>query len=164
MYYWKTLTKILCFALSGAIAIAEDKTPPCDSCSELYIVHSERCAPCQALKYTWTNNNDFRLALQEAYAVKDVNFDVLANRPFAVQAWSSMFPSSIEVPFFFVKRNGRIAGNHVGFVNTPEGIADLMADLGVEWPRVKHKAVPKPDDTIPPAKLEEPLHAPAPPV
>lgn len=129
---------MLCLIVSaGALLSAMAYEPPSPARPEkptLMIVHADWCQPCRVFDKVFEIDPVFRKALQDAFTLKSLDWQVPSERAAAVAM-------GIErVPAYVVLRGNRRVAVSVGFagsMNAAEvdtAIAGLMNDLHVEWP------------------------------
>lgn len=131
----------------------------------LYIVHSDSCQPCVVFDGVWSANREFRDALQDAFTVRELDWDV------PIQQFEARQLGVTRLPSYCVLRGNRRIAMHVGFAmkpgEVPAAVEDLMQSLSVEWPRVRPPAAPQrsksPEASAKPAR-EEPRQTPVDPV
>jgi hypothetical protein len=133
----------LCLLLCGAIAAADVvSTKP-----TLYVVHATWCAPCRNFDNAWETDADFRGALLDAYTVRSLDWDKPDERAFALRL-GIINPCTGKpgLPTYVgIRANGRKQISF-GFAFTlaaddvRNAKADLMRDLGIEWPRARPPA------------------------
>jgi hypothetical protein len=114
----------------------------------LYIVHADWCAPCRVFDHVWTEYRDFRDAIQDSYQVRELDWEKPADQAFA-RRLGICNPASgtVSVPTYVaVRPDGRKRISY-GFTQSTDPVelrgamADLAADLGVEWPRPQRTQV-----------------------
>ena len=124
----------------------------------LYIVHSDSCLPCRIFEKRYCNDPEFKAALQNAYELRSLDWDIPEQRDKAIAL------GIVRLPGFSAWRGNRNIRTFTGFVNTEKGTQDFMNLLNIEWPRPEAPAPPveqpvKPPvrapDPVPPAVLEE---------
>lgn len=124
---------------------------------DLIIVHADWCAPCRIFDAIWLRDAVFREALQDAFTVRQLDWQVPSERAAAEAMGAKSLPT-----YMVFKGNRRIAVS-VGFatsMNAQEvdsNIAELMNDLHVEWPRVCTRV-----NDVPPKSRPEPPRVVAP--
>lgn len=148
---------LLCLAVSaGAFLSALAYEPPSPARPEkptLMIVHADWCQPCRVFDKVFQIDPVFRRALQDAFTLKSLDWQVPSERATAVQMGIS------RVPAYVVLRGNRRIAVSVGFagsMNAAEvdaAIVQLMNDLHVEWPpapEAPQKSQPKPPRVVAP--------------
>lgn len=103
----------------------------------MFVIHADWCAPCRNFDRVWCDRRDVRDALHDAFEVRELDWEVPAQQAEAIGLGVT------QVPSYVVIRGNRRLAMSVGFttrqdrvaVNT--AVARLMADLFVEWPRVR---------------------------
>lgn len=119
----------------------------------LIIVTRDFCPPCDVFDRVYTIDRELREALHRAFDVRELDLDIPSQRLAAERLGVKAAPA------FLVLRDEKPVSTHFGFSPTMEvqsvnrAIADLMDDLGVEWP------VPRAE---PPRKSEPAPRRPAP--
>lgn len=126
----------------------------------LIIVTRDNCPPCDVFDRVYTIDRELREALHRAFDVRELDLDVPSERLAAERLGVN------KAPAFLVLRNEKPVSTHYGFSPTMEvssvnrAIADLMDDLGVEWPvpRAEHprKSEPAPRRPAPEPQPEIP--------
>jgi hypothetical protein len=149
---------LLClFVSAGAFLSALAYEPPSPARPEkptLMIVHADWCQPCRVFDEVFKIDPVFRGALQNAFTLKSLDWQVPSERAAAVAM-------GIErVPSYIVLRGNRRVAVSEGFAfdmnakAVDAAIAGLMNDLHVEWPpsRVEapQKSQPKPPRVVAP--------------
>lgn len=149
---------LLClFVSAGAFLSALAYEPPSPARPEkptLMIVHADWCQPCRVFDKVFEIDPVFRKALQNAFTLKSLDWQVPSERAAAVAM-------GIErVPAYVVLRGNRRVAVSEGFapsMNAAEvdaAIAGLMNDLHVEWPPARmeapSKSEPKPPRVVAP--------------
>lgn len=138
---------MLCLIVSaGALITTMAYEPPSTARTEkptLVIVHADWCQPCRVFDKVFEIDPVFRKALQDAFTLKSLDWQVPSERAAAIAM-------GIErVPAYVVIRGNRRVAVSVGFagsMNAAEvdtAIAGLMNDLHVEWPPARMEAPPK---------------------
>ena len=138
---------LLCLFISaGAFLSALAYEPPSSARPEkptLMIVHADWCQPCRVFDKVFEIDPVFRKALQQAFTLKSLDWQVPSERAAAVAM-------GIErVPSYVVLRGNRRVAVSEGFAfdmnakAVDAAIAGLMNDLHVEWPPARMEAPPK---------------------
>ena len=144
---------MLCLIVSaGALITAMAYEPPSPARPEkptLMIVHADWCQPCRVFDKVFEIDPVFRKALQNAFTLKSLDWQVPSERAAAVAM-------GIErVPAYIVLRGNRrvaVSEGFAGSMNAAEvdrAIAELMNDLHVEWPPARMEA-PQKSEVRPP--------------
>ena len=100
----------------------------------LLVVHSTRCAPCIRFSETYVADPAFKAALQECFEMRELSWDIPAERLQAQAVGVQCLPS------FVVQKGGVLVRIVQGFTDSrdPAVIAAaqtlLCEKLGVEWP------------------------------
>jgi len=100
----------------------------------LIIVTRDNCPPCDVFDRLYTIDRALREALNRAFDVRELDLDIPSQRMAAERLGVKVAPA------FLVLRDEKPVSTHFGFSPTMEvasvnrAIADLMDDLGVEWP------------------------------
>ena len=134
-----TLIFLLCAIALGAAPVEKP---------ELFFVRSDNCAPCRHFDHVFTTRPEFRRALEDAFTVRQLDWDKPKDYAAAVAMGVD------RVPSFVAYRGSRRIASHVGWTvssndaHIDQAIAALMRDLNVEWP---------------PAPAPAPVRAPDPP-
>lgn len=144
---------LLClFVLASAFFSALAYEPPSPARPEkptLMIVHADWCQPCRVFDKVFEIDPVFRKALQGAFTLKSLNWQVPSERAAAVAMGIQ------RVPAYVVLRGNRRVAVSVGFagsMNAAEvdaAIAQLLNDLHVEWPPARIEASQKPEPKPP---------------
>lgn len=138
---------MLCLIVSaGALISAMAYEPPSPARPEkptLMIVHADWCQPCRVFDKVFEIDPVFRRALQQAFTLKSLDWQVPSERAAAVAM-------GIErVPSYVVLRGNRRVAVSEGFAfdmnaaAVDTAIAGLMNDLHVEWPPARMEDPPK---------------------
>jgi thiol-disulfide isomerase/thioredoxin len=108
----------------------------------LYVVHADWCPPCRCFDRAWSEDRQFRDALQNAFEVRELDWE----NPIQ-QAQAKMLGVS-DLPTYIVLRGNLKIASSTGFTTSaselPKAKAKLMQDLRVEWPPARQPAVPAP--------------------
>lgn len=126
----------------------------------LYIVHADWCPPCRHFDRVYCDRRDVRDALQDAFEVRELDWDKPNQRAEAIAMGVSGIPSYVAV-----RGHQRIAMSE-GFTTRTDAtavdtaLAKLMRDLYVEWPRVRTSVRPDPPPRV---TAPNPKAGPAPP-
>lgn len=115
----------------------------------LFIVHSDSCLPCRVFDRVFCNRDNFQTALRRACELRELDWDVPAQRAAAVSLGVDRLPTYVVV------RRGQIVAKHIGFTSSSaapavdRAIAELMASLRIEWPPAEPEAAPRPAPRTP---------------
>lgn len=108
----------------------------------MFVIHADWCAPCRNFDRVWCDRRDVRDALQDAFDVRELDWEVPAQQAEAMALGVS------QVPSYVVIRGNRRVAMSVGFTTRRDSVAvntalaRLMGDLFVEWPRVRTDVSP----------------------
>jgi hypothetical protein len=125
----------LCLSFAALVGAATYDATPASQKPMLIIVHSDSCAPCRVFDKVYEIDPSFRCALNEAFDLKSLDWDVPSQRADAIALGVDRMPT------YIVLRGNRRVAVHRGFamsMNAAEvdrAIADLCNSLHVEWPR-----------------------------
>lgn len=144
---------MLCLFVSAcAFLSALAYEPPSQARPEkptLMIVHAGWCQPCRVFDKVFEIDPVFRRALQQAFTLKSLDWQVPSERASAVAMGIK------RVPSYVVLRGDRrvaVSEGFAGSMNAAEvdtAIAGLMNDLHVEWPPARSEAPQKPEPKPP---------------
>lgn len=112
----------------------------------IYIVHASWCAPCQRLKRDWANVPGFEQAVDEAYNIVDLDWNIPAKQRIARALGVTSLPTMVVV------RNGMVMTAYQGYDGN---VQKLMEGILLEWPVVKEPLVPAP--RAPPVQAPSPV-------
>lgn len=111
----------------------------------LFIVHSDTCPPCLNFDRVFTTRPEFRRALEDAYELRELDFDDREDNAIARQMGVN------RVPSYVAYRGAKKLAIHVGWTmssNDAEidrAMVALCQSLNVEWPSRVRQAVKAPD-------------------
>lgn len=140
-----TLIFLLCAIALGAAPVEKP---------ELYFVRSDNCAPCRHFDRVFTTRPEFRRALEDAFTVRQLDWDKPKDYAAAVAMGVD------RVPSFVAYRGSRRIASHVGWTvssndaHIDQAIAALMRDLNVEWPPAPVRAPDPPRPALPAAGVD----------
>jgi thioredoxin-like negative regulator of GroEL len=144
---------VLCLLASiGALISAVAYEPPSPARPEkptLMIVHADWCQPCRVFDQVFKIDPVFRGALQNAFTLKSLDWQVPSERAAAIAMGIK------RVPTYVVLRGNRrvaVSEGFAGSMNAAEvdrAIAELLNDLHVEWPPARMEA-PQKSEVKPP--------------
>jgi len=138
---------MLCLLVSASAFLSalayEPPSPARPDKPTLMIVHADWCQPCRVFDQVFKIDPVFRRALQDAFTLKSLDWQVPSERAAAVAM-------GIErVPSYVVLRGDRRVAVSEGFAwdmkasTVDAAIAGLMNDLHVEWPPARIEAPQK---------------------
>lgn len=137
---------------AGALITAaayESPSPARPQKPTLVIVHADWCQPCRVFDEVFRIDPEFRAALQNAFELRSLNWQVPSERARAIELGIKRQPA------FVVLRNNRRIAVSIGFagsLNAAEvdaAIAQLMNDLHVEWPPARRDPAEQPETKSP---------------
>lgn len=126
---------VLCLSFGALVGAATYDATPVSQRPTLIIVHSDSCPPCRIFDKVYQIDPAFRDALNEAFELKSLDWDIPSQRADAVALGVDRMPT------YIVLRGNRRVAVHYGFavsMNAAEvdrSIAALCNSLHVEWPR-----------------------------
>lgn len=112
----------------------------------IYIVHASWCAPCQRLKRDWANVPGFEQAVDDAYNIVDLDWNIPAKQRIARALGVTSLPTMVVV------RNGMVMTAYQGYDGN---VQKLMEGILLEWPVVKEPLIPAP--RAPPVQAPSPV-------
>lgn len=124
----------------------------------LIVVKASWCRPCKNFAVVWDQSRELREALTDAFDMRELDWDLPGERAEAMRLGATAIPT-----FIALRGTRRIAVSE-GYAATldraavQQATAELMQDLGVEWPRVATQAQPLPDVVAP---IPRPIPTPA---
>lgn len=127
---------------------------------KLYVVTAKWCPPCRIFGAVWCKRPEVREALQDAFDVRELDWDRPAEQAKAISL------GALGPPTFIAVRGTRRLGISVGFVvprdakELETAITELMLDLSVEWPRARTEISGQPpanSQNSPPVVAPEPI-------
>lgn len=102
----------------------------------LLVVHSDACLPCRDFDRAWQSDERFRTALQNLFDVRSLNWNNPQQRKQAQDLGVSLLPS------FVAQTSDGWSDPVAGYVDTPDGKADLLNVLRLTQPQVR---APRPE-------------------